>query len=86
MDELKFVLKCLAFTALLVVLMQVKVRGYSVEAYSFHWLRTSKVSHYMQSVAAGGAMAVRSLGHTVKDGVANTVEGFNEGSSEKAIR
>jgi len=86
MDELKFVLKCFAFTAILVVLMQVKVKGYSVEAYSFHWLRTSTVSQYIQSVAAGGAMALRNLGHSVKEGIASTVDGFNEGSSEKAIR
>ena len=56
MEELKFVLKCFLFTALLVVLMQVKVGGASIEAYSFHWLRKSTVSQYIQSVAAGGAM------------------------------
>jgi hypothetical protein len=86
MDELKFVLKCFAFTAVLVVLMQVKVKGHSVEQYSFYWLRTSTVSQYIQSVAAGGAMALRNLGSNVKDGVASTVDGFKEGSSERAIR
>ena len=86
MEELKFVLKCFLFTALLVVLMQVKVGGASIAAYSFHWLRKSTVSQYIQSVAAGGAMAIRNLGGKVKEGVASTVDGFQEGASEKAIR
>jgi len=86
MEELKFVVKCLCFTMLLVVLMQVKVGGSSIEAHSFRWLRTSTVSQYIQSAAAGGAMALRNLGHTVKDGVASTVDGFQEGAHEKAIR
>lgn len=86
MEELKFVLKCFLFTALLVVLSQVKIGGASIEAYSFHWLRQSTVSQYIQSVAAGGAMALRNLGTTVKDGVASTVDGFQEGAHEKAIR
>lgn len=86
MEELKFVVKCLVFTMLLVVLMQVKVGGYSIEAHSFHWLRKSTISQYIQGAAAGGAMALRNLGRTVKDGVASTVDGFQEGAHEKAIR
>ncbi|KYG66826.1 hypothetical protein AZI86_07255 [Bdellovibrio bacteriovorus] len=86
MEELKFVVKCFVFTMLLVVLMQVKVGGYSIEAHSFHWLRKSTISQYIQSAAAGGAMALRNLGRTVKDGVASTVDGYQEGAHEKAIR
>lgn len=86
MEELKFVVKCFVFTMLLVVLMQVKVGGYSIEAYSFHWLRKSTVSQYIQSAAAGGAMALRNLGRSVKDGVVSTVDGYQEGAHEKAIR
>lgn len=86
MEELKFVLKCFACTALLIVLMQVKVGGVSVETHSFRWLRTSTVSQYIQSTAAGGAMALRNLGFSLKEGIASTVEGFQEGAHEKAIR
>ena len=86
MEELKFVIKCLCFTMLLVVLMQVKVAGASIESHSFQWLRTSTVSQYIQSAAAGGAMALRSFGKTLKDGVASTADGFNEGAHEKAVR
>ncbi|WP_295905156.1 hypothetical protein [uncultured Bdellovibrio sp.] len=86
MEELKFVLKCFACTALLIVLMQVKVGGASIENHSFHWLQNSTASQYIQSAAAGGAMALRNLGKSLKDGVASTVDGFQEGAHEKAVR
>lgn len=86
MEELKFILKCFVCTALLVVLMQVKVRGASIEYYTFNWLRTSTISQYIQSAAAGGAMALRNLGRSVSDGIASTVDGFQEGAHEKAVR
>ncbi len=86
MEELKFVFKCFLFTSLMIVLMQVKVGGSSIESYTFRWLRTSSTSQFIQSAAAGGAMALRNLGVGLKDGVASTVDGFNEGAHEKAIR
>lgn len=87
MEELKFVFKCLCFSALLIVLMQVKIGGASVESHSFQWLRTSTVSQYIQSAAAGGAMALRNLGQSVKEGASHTLSGFQEGAQEqKAAR
>lgn len=76
----------MVFTIFLVVLMQVKVGSSSIEAYSLRWLQTSKVSQYLQSAAAGGAMALRNLGYSLKDGIKNTVDGFQEGAHEKAVR
>ena len=86
MAELKFVLKTFLFTCALVVLMQVKVGGATLESYSLRWLQHSSVSQWVQSAAAGGAMALRNLAHHVKEGVASTVDGFHEGSHEKAVR
>ncbi len=86
MEELRFVVKCLMFTMLMVVLMQVKMGGATIEARAFSWLRTSSVSQYIQAAAAGGAMALRSLGSTVKEGISNTVDGFEQGAHEKAIK
>ncbi|MEK2689530.1 hypothetical protein [Bdellovibrio sp. GT3] len=86
MEEVKFVLKTLVFTMLLIVLSQVKVGGASVESYAFRWLQRSTVSQYIQSAAAGGAMALKNLTVHVKDGVVSTVDGFQEGSHEKAVR
>lgn len=86
MEEFKFVLKTLAFTMLLIVLSQVKVGGSSIESHSFRWLQKSTVSQYIQSAAAGGAMALRNFSGHLKDGIASTVDGFQEGSHEKAVR
>jgi hypothetical protein len=86
MEELKFVLKCFFFTMILIVLMQVKIGGAPIEGYCYRWLQRSTVSQYIQSVAAGGAMALRNLGHTVKEGVSSTVDGFQQGAHEKAVR
>ncbi|NUN06434.1 MAG: hypothetical protein HUU57_11805 [Bdellovibrio sp.] len=87
MEELKFVTKCLLFSALLIVLMQVKIGGVSVESHSFHWLRTSTVSQYIQSAAAGGAIALRNLGESVQEAASHTLNGFQEGAHEqKAAR
>ncbi|MFM6930249.1 MAG: hypothetical protein ACKOX6_17410 [Bdellovibrio sp.] len=86
MEEFKFVLKTLVFTMLLIVLAQVKIGGASIESYTFRWLQRSTVSEYIQSAAAGGAMALRNLAGHVKDGVASTVDGFQEGAHDKAIR
>lgn len=86
MSEFMFVVKCFVFTAIVVVMMQLKVGGVTVEAYSFHWLRKSNISLYIQSVAAGGAMAIRNLGGTVKNGVTGTVNSYQQGASEQAHR
>lgn len=86
MEELKFVVKCLFFTMLVVVLMQVKVGTASIETHSFRWLQRSTASQYIQSAAAGGAMALRNLGKSLKAGFSSTVNGFEEGAHEKAVR
>lgn len=86
MEELKFVLKSLFFTAAIVVLMQVKIGGDSIENQSFHWLQKSGVSQYIQSVAAGGAMALRQGFSSTKHMISNMADGFHQGSESKAIR
>jgi len=69
MSELMFVVKSFIITVVLVVAMQVKVGNSSLEAYSQSWLQKSSVSIYVQSVAAGGALALRNLFFTVKSSV-----------------
>jgi hypothetical protein len=86
MSELFFVLKCLVFTAVLVVFMQIKVGGQSMESHAYHWLQKSNVSMYVQSVAAGGAMAIRNLGSSAKSAASTTAHSFNEGAAEQAHR
>ncbi len=86
MSEFLFVLKCLVATAVLVVFMQLKVGGASIESYTFNWLRRSTVSQYIQSVAAGGIMAAKNLGKSVKDGVVGAADSYKQGSEEQAQR
>lgn len=86
MSEAIFVLKCLVFTAILVVFMQLKVGGATIEKRAYGWLQHSTVSQYVQSVAAGGVMALRNLGSSVKSAASTTASSFNEGAIEQAHR
>ncbi len=83
MNELFFVLKCLVFTAVVVIFMQLKVGGTTIEGRTYRWLQRSGVSVYLQSVAAGGALAIKNLSVAVKDGVVGTVDDFQHGASEQ---
>lgn len=86
MGEVKFVLKCLLVTCLIIVAMQIRIGHRSVESYAFNWLRYSEISKQVQGVAAGGVMALRRLINSVGDGIENTIDGFQEGQHEKAVR
>lgn len=86
MSELIYSLKCLFFTVILVAAMQLKVGGRSLESISYEWMRYSKVSIYIQSVAAGGVLAIKNLTTKVKDGVAGTADSFKEGAEAQAQR
>ncbi len=86
MEELKFVIKSLVFTMLLVIVMQVRVGQATIESHTFKWLRQSTVSQYIQSAAAGGAMGLRRLGISLKQSVSSTWSGMQEGAHEKAVR
>lgn len=86
MSEFIFVVKSLILTVLLVVFMQVKVGNSSLEGYSQAWLQRSSVSIYIQSVAAGGALALKNLFFSVKNGVTGTVDSYRQGSKDQAGR
>lgn len=81
-----FVVKSFIITVVLVVAMQVKVGNSSLESYSQWWLQKSSVSIYVQSVAAGGALALRNLYYNVKGGVVGTVDSYRQGSKAQAGR
>ena len=86
MSEFMFVVKSLILTLVLVVFMQVKVGDGSLESYSQWWLQKSSVSIYVQSVAAGGALALKNLFFSVKSGVTGTVDSYRQGSKAQAGR
>jgi len=80
MSELVFVLRSFIVTVIIVVAMQVKVGNSSLESYSQWWLQKSSVSVYIQSVAAGGALALKNLYFNVKSGITGTVDSYRQGS------
>lgn len=54
MSELFGALKLLAFTLLLVMFMQMKVGGRTLEARAQLWIHTSNIGQTLNEVAAGG--------------------------------
>lgn len=86
MSELLFVIKSFVFTMAIIVLMQVKVGNASIERHSQWFLQKSEASLYVQSVAAGGALALKNLFFSVKSGVMDTADSFRQGSRSRAIK
>lgn len=84
MSEFVFVIKSLILTALLTVLMQVKVGSTSLENQAQWFLQKSSTSVYVQSVAAGGALALKKLYYSVKGGVVGTVENYRQSTGAQA--
>lgn len=83
MNEFIFVLKSLAATAVIVMMMQVKVGGVSVEERTTIFLEKSQISVYLQSVAAGGALAMTNFAKQVKQSLASTVDSYREGADQQ---
>lgn len=83
MSEFFFVIKCLVFTALFIVMMQVKIGGASLEYRAQVFLEKSEVALYVQSAAAGGALALKNLFSSVKDGIAGSVDSYKQGAHEQ---
>jgi hypothetical protein len=86
MSELMFVFKSFVITVVLLVAMQVKVGSHSIEAYTQYYLTKSSASIYVQSVAAGGALALKNLAVSLKNGVTGTVDSYRQGASAQAGR
>jgi hypothetical protein len=86
MSELMFVIKSLVITAVLTMFMQVRVGNSSLEQQSQWFLQRSPASVYVQSVAAGGALALRNLFTSVKNGVTGSVDSYRQGSKAQAGR
>ncbi|MBK9322122.1 MAG: hypothetical protein IPM97_04045 [Bdellovibrionaceae bacterium] len=72
MSEFFFVIKSLIITALLTILMQVKVGPSSLEQQAQAFLQKSSTAVYVQSVAAGGALALKKLYYSVKSSIVST--------------
>lgn len=54
MSDFIFVVRCFIFTLLIVIMMQFKVSGISIESRVDRFLRNSEITAYLQDVSAGG--------------------------------
>jgi hypothetical protein len=59
MSDFFFVLKCLAATVVLLICMQMRVGGRTVEQHSLHWIQTSNAVEELRGVAEGAVRASR---------------------------
>lgn len=71
MDEFKFVLRCFAFAALVLVFSQIKAGDTTIEGHIQASLLNSKVSGFVNKVADGGVKLIR-------DGSNYVVESYRE--------
>lgn len=58
MNEFIFAGKMLVVTAIIVVLMQVRVSGYSIESHAENWIKTAAPVLVLRDVAEGGLLVV----------------------------
>ncbi|MGZ3689906.1 MAG: hypothetical protein ACXVAX_00295 [Pseudobdellovibrio sp.] len=76
MDEFKFVLRCLAFAAALLILSQLKTKTGTIETDIQATLVSSKTSEIVNNVADGGTKVLR-------DGMAYLTNKYKQSSAKK---
>lgn len=59
MDELKFVLKCLVFSCLIVIFSQTQISGDTLENKAFIFFKHSETAQYVRAAANGGVKLIR---------------------------
>lgn len=80
MAEIGFVIRSFIIALLVVVIMQVKVGGSSIESYTNHFLTKSSAAVWVQGVAEGGVILIQKGAGKVSGFLEDT---FNHGSSKK---
>lgn len=83
MSELFFIMKCLVLTAVIVALSQIRFGGSSLEEKGTEFLHKSSTAVYVQSVAAGGALAIANVMKSAKKSITGTVESLEKGAREQ---
>lgn len=83
MSEFLFVLKVLALTAVITLAMQVRIGGNTIEERTSHFLTKSQGAVWIQSAAAGGALALQNLARSVKSGIERSSDSFAQGAREQ---
>jgi hypothetical protein len=83
MDEIKFVIKNLIVTVVLLLALQVKVGANTLEYQAITLIETSSVTRYLQNVAQGAVLAIRNAGKATSDFVSRT---FQQQETQRASR
>ena len=83
MGETITVIKTFLFTLLILMMMQVKIGGYTIEARLHHFVTRSAPAVYIQTAAAGGVLAIRNLAVSVKNSVSEMADSYKQGANEQ---
>ena len=84
MGEIKYVLKCLLFTIVILLALQIKVGNRTLESIGSQWMRDSQAGIYLQNVGAGGALALKNLATTIKEEAKELGSSLSESINAKA--
>lgn len=82
MGEFMFVVKTFIFTLILVVIMQIKIGGFTIEEHSLDWLHESSVVRELQEVAQGAIRASKTGYNAVSSLFSDASNGAREVSSD----
>ena len=74
MDEVKFVIKTLFVSIIVLFALQIKVGNSTVETQALEWIETSSTTRYLQNVAAGAVLAIRNAGKTASGYLGKTFQ------------
>lgn len=84
MSEFFFVLKTVLFSALLLMVLQMKVGGETLENHSEYWIYRSRVGGEMQNVAKGAVHAGYEGWSWLKSQTREVSKGIQESSDERS--
>lgn len=86
MDEIFFCLKSFFISGLIIIALQIKISGTTLEERTEILLRDSKVARYLQESAAGGALAIHGFYLSIKEGLTGTPRQYQHGVQEQRAR
>lgn len=84
MGELKYVIKCLLFTIVILLALQIKVGNRTLESIGSQWMRDSQVGNYLQNVGEGGALVLKNLATLIKEKAKEFGSSLSENLNAKA--
>ena len=75
MGDIFFIMKSFLLTIFLVILLQVRVGGRTIEDRAMTWIETSSITRPLHRVVAGGATFIRDIWASISQSVEKTLNG-----------